>query len=182
MRDSVLAVSGTLDREMGGTLLKTGNRGYVTNDQSNNQARYDSLRRSIYLPVVRNAMYELFSAFDYNDPSAPISRRYSTVVPHQALFFLNSPMILEAALVITREVVLEIEEEQERVQEVHRRILCREASELEVERALQFVNNVQAHSEQNQVESSDQVEDSVVSAWQAYVQALISSSEFLYLD
>ncbi len=182
VRDSVLAVSGTLDREMGGTLLKTGNRGYVTNDQSNNQARYDSLRRSIYLPVVRNAMYELFSAFDYNDPSAPISRRYSTVVPHQALFFLNSPMILEAALVITREVVLEIEEEQERVQAVHRRILCREASELEVERALQFVNNVQAHSEQNQVESSDQVEDSVVSAWQAYVQALISSSEFLYLD
>ena len=186
VRDSVLAVSGTLDREMGGTLLMTGNRGYVTNDQSNNQARYDVPRRSIYLPVVRNAMYELFSAFDYNDPSAPIATRYSTVVPHQALFFLNSPMVLDSALVIAREVLAQIEKESDRVQEMHRRILCREATETEVVRALGFVNNVREYIEsspgQDRSDSPDKTDDPVESAWHAYAQALISSSEFLYLD
>ena len=182
----MLAVSGVLDRKMGGTLLMTGNRGYVTNDQSNNQARYDVPRRSIYLPVIRNAMYELFSAFDYNDPSAPISSRYSTVVPHQALFFLNSPMVLDSALVIAREVLAQVEKENERVQEMHRRILCREATEKEVERALGFVNNVRDYIRtspgQERSDSSAAIDDPVESAWQAYAQALISSSEFLYLD
>lgn len=183
VRDSVLEVSGTLDKEMGGTLLMTANRGYVTNDQSNNQARYDVPRRSIYLPVIRNAMYELFSAFDYNDPSAPISKRYSTVVPHQALFFLNSPMVLESALEIAREAMAEFENVKERVQEVHRRILCREATDSEVERAIRFINNVRdfMRTEDGEEARADSVE-SEESAWQAYAQALISSSEFLYLD
>ncbi len=180
VRDSVLAVSRALDREMGGTLLMTGNRGYVTNDQSNNQARYDLPRRSIYLPVIRNAMYELFSAFDYNDPSAPISKRYSTVVPHQALFFLNSPMVLDAALAITRQ-VLEMElSEQSRVQEFYRRILCREATDEEVDRSLEFVNRAREYFVASP--EADRPGDAVESSWHAFSQALLASSEFLYLD
>ena len=97
VRDALLAVSGQLDPAVGGTLLSTRNRGYVTNDQSRNQARYDAPRRSIYLPVIRNAMYELFSAFDFNDPSVPVDRRSATVVAHQALFFLNAPLVIGAA-------------------------------------------------------------------------------------
>ena len=186
VRDSVLAVGGMLDREMGGTLLMTGNRGYVTNDQSNNQARYDVPRRSIYLPVVRNAMYELFSAFDYNDPSAPITKRFSTVIPHQALFFLNSPMVLDSALAIAREVIDQFEQETDKVHAMHRRILCREATEREVERAIGFVNNIrqyiQTSPEQDRPGDADNTSDPLESAWQAYAQALLSSSEFLYLD
>ncbi|MDE0960694.1 MAG: DUF1553 domain-containing protein [Planctomycetota bacterium] len=180
VRDSVLAVSRGLDREMGGTLLMTGNRGYVTNDQSNNQARYDLPRRSIYLPVIRNAMYELFSAFDYNDPSTPISKRYSTVIAHQALFFLNSPMVLEAALAISKQVFdLELTDV-DQVQEMHRRVLCREATEAEVERAILFVNRVEDSILASPEE--DRPGDPQLSAWQAYCQALLASSEFLYLD
>jgi hypothetical protein len=180
VRDSVLAVSGVLDRKMGGTLLMTGNRGYVTNDQSNNQARYDVPRRSIYLPVIRNAMYELFSAFDYNDASAPISKRYTTVVPHQALFFLNAPMVLDAALAVTRQVFdMELSEEG-RVQEIHRRILCREATDEEVDRAIVFVNRAMEYFRSSAEE--DRPGDPVESSWQAFSQALLASSEFLYLD
>ena len=180
VRDSVLAVSLGLDPEMGGTMLMTGNRGYVTNDQSNNQARYDLPRRSIYLPVIRNAMYELFSAFDYNDASAPISKRYTTVVPHQALFFLNAPMVLDAALAVTRQVFdMELSEEG-RVQEIHRKILCREATDEEVDRAIVFVNRATEYFRSSAEE--DRPGDPVESSWQAFSQALLASSEFLYLD
>jgi hypothetical protein len=97
IRDSVLAVAGSLDRTMGGTLLGSGDHDYVTNDQSGNAAQYDTNRRSVYLPVIRNAMFGLFTAFDYPDASAPIDCRPRTVVAPQALFFLNAPFVEKAA-------------------------------------------------------------------------------------
>jgi hypothetical protein len=67
LRDAVLAVSGTLDKTMGGSLLATGDAAYVTNDQSRDQAQYAAPRRSLYLPVIRNSIYDLFQSFDFGD-------------------------------------------------------------------------------------------------------------------
>ena len=178
VRDSVLQVSGQLDRKMGGTLLMTPNRGYVTNDQSNNQARYDLPRRSIYLPVIRNAMYELFSAFDYNDPSIHIARRPSTVVAHQALYFLNSPMVIEAAGMVVDEVLKETEDENARIDACYRRILCRHATESELERASSYFEKVRQW--RSDLEAPDEISDQQV--WHSFCQTLLASSEFLYLD
>ena len=100
IRDAVLATSGDLDRSVGGTLLGIGDHDYVTNDQSGNGAKYDSNRRSIYLPVIRNAMFGLFTAFDYPDASTPIDCRPHTVVAPQALFFMNAPFVETAAMKI----------------------------------------------------------------------------------
>ncbi|MEZ6196883.1 MAG: DUF1549 domain-containing protein [Planctomycetota bacterium] len=83
VRDAILFVSGALDLKAGGTLLATPDRDYVTNDQSRDAASYQAPRRSLYLPIIRNAVYDLFSTFDYNDPSAPMARRGTTVIPHQ---------------------------------------------------------------------------------------------------
>src|SRR5206468_5731351 len=44
IRDAMLAISGKLDLTMGGSLLKTKNHDYVTNDQSGNAAAYNSYR------------------------------------------------------------------------------------------------------------------------------------------
>lgn len=97
VRDALLAASGRLDRTMGGSLLRTENGGYVTNDQSANAAEFDSPRRALYLPVIRNAMYDMFAAFDYADPSTPLEQRPTSTVPHQALFLMNSPFAAECA-------------------------------------------------------------------------------------
>lgn len=93
LRDAMLATAGTLDRRFGGSLLPTEDRGYVTNDQSGDAARYDSLRRSLYLPIVRNAMYDLFAAFDYADPSVHQEQRPQSTVATQALWLLNAPLV-----------------------------------------------------------------------------------------
>ena len=60
---------------MGGTLLKTKDYDYVTNDQSGNAANYDAPRRSVYLPIIRNAMFDMFQAYDVGDPSAVNAKR-----------------------------------------------------------------------------------------------------------
>ncbi|MEQ1631885.1 MAG: DUF1553 domain-containing protein [Planctomycetota bacterium] len=95
VRDSILAVCGTLDRTRGGSLLGVGNRGYVTNDQSGDGARYEAPRRSIYLPVIRNAMYDLFTVFDYADPSVHQEQRPQSTVALQALLLMNSPFVVQ---------------------------------------------------------------------------------------
>ena len=41
----------------------------VNNDQSASNDSYEDRRRSVYLPVIRNDMYDLYSIFDYPDAS-----------------------------------------------------------------------------------------------------------------
>ena len=94
MRDALLFVSGQLDETTGGTLLPTANRAYVTSTANVNPAIYTSRRRSIYLPVVRSALFEVFTAFDFADPSTLNGQRDQTTVAPQALFMMNSEFVL----------------------------------------------------------------------------------------
>ncbi|MBM4077746.1 MAG: DUF1553 domain-containing protein, partial [Planctomycetes bacterium] len=94
IRDSMLAIGGVLDETPGGTMLTTPNRNYVTSTASVNPAVYNGVRRSIYLPVVRSALYEVFSAFDFADPSTINGQRDRTTIAPQALFMMNSEFVL----------------------------------------------------------------------------------------
>ena len=90
IRDGMLAVAGLLDRTMGGTLLKATPRQYVTSTANRNYEGYSHPRRSVYLPVIRSAVYDVFQTLDFPDPSVPNGQRAATTVPTQALFMLNS--------------------------------------------------------------------------------------------
>ena len=49
------------------------------------------MRRSVYAPVFRNALPEIFEAFDFADPSSVVGKRNASTVAPQALFVLNHP-------------------------------------------------------------------------------------------
>jgi hypothetical protein len=170
IRDSVLAVAGTLDPAMGGTLLGSGDHDYVTNDQSGNAARYDTNRRSVYLPVIRNAMFGLFSAFDYPDSSAPIDCRPRTVVAPQALFFLNAPFVEAAAKSIAVEVSSEEASADERIREAFRRALARDPEPGERDDSRAFL----ADLERGGLSPED--------AFARLCHALLSTNEFVSLE
>jgi hypothetical protein len=57
--------------------------------------------RSIYLPVIRNDLPEIFEAFDFANPHLSTGARTGTSVPAQGLFFLNDAMIMDAATAIS---------------------------------------------------------------------------------
>ena len=139
IRDSVLAVAGSLDATMGGSLLNVGDHDYVTNDQSGNAARYDSPRRTVYLPVIRNAMFGMFSAFDYPDSSMPIDCRSRTVVAPQALLFMNAPFVEDAAQRIASDLVRELPDRNARIREAFRKALAREPDAREHEHSRDFL-------------------------------------------
>ena len=77
IRDMILAVSGQLRQEMGGP-------GFSTDFASDYAYQQSGTRRSVYSPVFRNALPELFDAFDFADPSMVVGRRnVSTVAPRR---------------------------------------------------------------------------------------------------
>ena len=96
IRDAVTAVTGEIDLAPGGTLLTYKDRAYVANTSKRGSNDYDNPRRAVYLPVVRSSLYEMFQAFDLPDPTTPNGDRNSTVIAPQALFMMNSTLMLKS--------------------------------------------------------------------------------------
>ncbi len=98
MRDSILAVSGRLDRTRGGpAITHVKNREFLFDHTSKDGTTYESRRRSLYLPVVRNHLYDVFQLFDAPDATVMSGDRSTTTVATQALFWMNSPLVTESA-------------------------------------------------------------------------------------
>ncbi len=67
--------------------------------------RTDYRCRSVYLPVIRNDLPELFDAFDFANPHTATGARPVTTVPVQALYLLNDVQVVEAAELTARRVL-----------------------------------------------------------------------------
>ena len=170
LRDSVLHVAGVLDETRGGTLLGAGNGDYVTNDQSGNAANYGVKRRSLYLPVIRNALYDLFGTFDYNDPSMHIDARPRTVDASQSLLMMNSPLVLESSEHLAQRILTAEASDSARVQALWKVVYSRAASPDEMADALAHVHAV------------SQMRGEASFAWQNLAQALLASNEFMHVE
>ncbi|MFQ3592320.1 MAG: DUF1553 domain-containing protein, partial [Gemmataceae bacterium] len=81
IRDSLLAVAGTLERRMGGP----------------GTLKPDMPRRSLYFFQKRSQMNPMMMIFDAPDASVGIEARTTTTIAPQALLLMNSPVVRQAA-------------------------------------------------------------------------------------
>jgi hypothetical protein len=86
IRDGMLSVSGRMKLELGG-------RTFPENRAADYGFEYTDVRRSVYVPVFRNALPEIFEAFDFATPTMVVGKRNTSTVPTQALFLLNHPFV-----------------------------------------------------------------------------------------
>ncbi len=99
IRDAVLAVSGRLDRTVGGPSVTP----YLTDSMAGRGRPSASGpldgggRRTLYVGVRRNFLSPLLLAFDFPQPFSTVGRRGTTNVPAQALALLNNPLVHEQA-------------------------------------------------------------------------------------
>jgi len=84
IRDSLLAVGGNLDPTMYGRPVDFA-------------SQTDSTRRTIYGRVDRSDIDDVLVNFDFANPDMPNGKRHDTIVPQQALFFMNSPLVIGQA-------------------------------------------------------------------------------------
>ena len=91
LRDTLLSVSGQLK------LDPPNGPSYPASLASDYGYKAASLQRSVYLPVFRNALAEIFEAFDFADASVATGRRNVSTVAPQALYLMNNAFVLEQA-------------------------------------------------------------------------------------
>lgn len=172
IRDSMLSISGLLERERGGpgvfpplppelrsTLLK--------NQWSAQKHEKDAYRRSIYTFARRNLRYPIFDAFDRPDAGASCAVRNKSTTATQSLYLLNSPFTLECAQKCATIVVNNSNGKIEReVDSLIELIYGRPADEAEREELLAILR------------TPENLAASLVTA----AVALFNTNEFLYVD
>lgn len=176
IRDSLLTVSGQLDPTIGGTLLKVKNREFFFDHTSKDLTTYDSSRRSLYLPVVRNNVFDMFQLFDFPDPAVSSSRRASTVVAPQALLMLNSDFVMKCAADCADRTLASASDDRLRLGQLYVQIYGREPTAVERHDDLAFVGEVSRTAATNADPDGGQRK-----AWTALCQVLFAASEFIYV-
>ncbi|MCA9173372.1 MAG: PSD1 domain-containing protein [Planctomycetales bacterium] len=103
-RDSLRLAAGTLDlNPMDSTVWYLGDQATAVGDNKNRR-RTDFPSRSVYLPVIRNDLPELFDVFDFADPQVATGMRPETMVAPQGLFMLNDDSLTEASTATARRI------------------------------------------------------------------------------
>lgn len=172
IRDGLLAVADQLDFAVGGKTLPHRN---FTNLNAGAASRdpelYATNRRSVYLPVLRSALYEVFAAFDFASPSTSNGHRSSTLVAPQALFMMNAPLMDEASRGFANRLDRESRGgEAGRVRRAIQIAYSRSPNAGEVGEWREFLERYRVAS------------GSSSGAWQAFCRVLLASNEFLYLQ
>jgi mono/diheme cytochrome c family protein len=160
LRDALLAASGHLDMTMGGP----------GDDITKSTAR----RRTVYGFVERQNLPGVFRTFDFASPDASTAQRYTTTVPQQALFLMNSAFPVEQAKqFVTRNDVTVLKTDVERINRLHRIAYGRPADKEEIELGLKFLAAAKAEA---------RGEGSKLTPWEQYGQVLLLANEFAFVD
>ena len=176
IRDSLLELGGQLDLKMGGQLLGVKARAYVTGTASK-QNTYDAPRRSVYLPVLRSAVYDVLQSFDFPDPSVVNGDRSTTTIPSQALVLMNSSLMGQAAKGLAQRILDSgTADDLALVRSIYGSILGRPPSGSEENRWITALSTLEdRYSKAGEKEARRR-------AWRSFARVLLSSNEFIYVE
>ncbi len=179
IRDAVMAVGEGLDLRMGGSMLTFKDREYVTSVRNRDSTDYDVNRRAVYLPVIRSSLYDVFQAFDFGDPSVSNGNRQSTVVSPQALFMMNSSVVLEQSGNMATGLLEKAQlDDVGRIRKAYEIALGRLPTAPETDRALRFIARVGTKLRSHEPDDAKRL----LRAWQSLCRTLVASNEFLHLE
>ncbi len=136
MRDSLLAVGGNLDSTIGGRSVEIDGKNYST-------------RRSIYGNIDRQNLPGMFRTFDLASPDTSSAGRFTTTVPQQALFLMNSPFIAGESRALANRAGADDEAQnaEKTIRELYQLAVQRQPTDREFNRALRFVTSEQSRPE-----------------------------------
>ena len=165
IRDTILYVSGELQPGTGGPTI-------ATDTAADYAYKHTSKQRSVYLPVLRNALPELFEVFDFPDTSRVTGQRNVTTVAPQSLFLMNHPFVMEQARYFADRLLAKSGlDDKARVEEAYRLALGRQPAEGELRLALKYLSEPAASSSGARPQ-----------AWAQLCHSIFASLDFRYLD
>src|SRR5262249_25663243 len=174
----VLAVSGALDRTMGGEHPFPPEPTWRFSQHLHFFAVYDTNRRSVYLMQQRLKKHPFFEVFDGSDTNASADSRAQSVTPVQALFLMNSPFIHEQSDRFAVRVGMAYDTLRERIDYAFRLAYGRSPKLEEIREAQQFLRQTRLELQAGGA-PVDQLNQKALAS---YLRVVLSSNEFLYLD
>jgi len=161
IRDSILSVSGQLSMQQGGPTIRKFSQydfGY----------EFNTIRRSVYVPLFRNTLLEGLETFDVANPNVVSGRRSETTLPTQALYLMNSPFVNAEAERAGERISRNGVTDAERVRLAYRLALGREPSAIEADVVMKFIGKSKTGQKSR--------------TWSALAHSLFGSVDFRHLD
>ena len=180
LRDSILAVSGRLDRSMFGPSVPI----YLTafmqgRGRPKESGPLDGAgRRSIYVAVRRNFLSPMMLAFDTPTPSSAIGRRNVSNVPAQALILMNDPFVVEQCRHWARRVLAESNlSAADGIRRMYHSAFGREPTAAETSAATAFLDQ---QSREYGLDQANRMTDERL--WADLGHVLLNVKEFLFVE
>ena len=178
VRDSLIAVGDGLDRTIGQSLLTVKNRAYFFDHTSKDLTDYRSNRRSIYLPVVRNNVYDVFQLLDHPDAAVPNGDRPTTTIAPQALMMMNSEFVEQSTANFTALIWNDrLKTDDERIELAYLRAYGRQPTTHEVAASKTYLSDVALAFQATQASPDQQQKQ----CWNSLCHVIVSSNEFIYV-
>lgn len=156
LRDSMLLVSGLLDVKVGGPSIDSTREPF-------------SHRRTVYGYIERQNLPGMFRTFDFANPDTHSPQRFSTTVPQQALFLMNSKFVSHIAKsIVQRPEVSWTVDPNERIESLYRLLFQRSPRPDELHRCRRFLDGMPTSNQP--------------SAWEQFAQALLMINEFAFVE
>lgn len=165
IHDSMLAVTGELQREVGGRAKPLWPQGPSDDQYSRRRAIYGYINRFNLDPTLR--------AFDFPSPMQTAGHREESIVASQALFTMNSKFVIDRANALVNTTAFRAcSDDTSRIAHLFQTLFQRPPAAPEVERIRRFV------AQQEKFSGGARV----IPPWAVLAQALLMSNEFQYVD
>ena len=180
LRDSILLSAGELDlvRPETSVVAKYKSTQGIGRGVTEDTFNVEMPKRSVYLPVVRNAVPESLRVFDFAEPSILVGDRMVTTVPTQALFMMNSTFVIDHSKNLAQRLMQQDEPRANQIVAAYRAVVTRSPSDEELERGTRFVDS----TTQKLMDNNKNESDAEQLALAAFCQALYASGEFRILN
>ena len=189
LRDSLLAIGGKLDLTMWGRPVDLTQEPFST-------------RRTVYGYINRNDLAEVLNHFDFANPDLTTGKRYETTVPQQALFLMNSPLVVQQAKnLVARPDFRALSDEGARIQLLYELIYQRPPRAEESKLGLEFVSEEPSHEKAPPASITKSpplgmgrpqarrgparkifVQREPLNAWEEYAHALLQANEASFVN
>ncbi|MDG2206371.1 MAG: PSD1 and planctomycete cytochrome C domain-containing protein [Pirellulales bacterium] len=185
-RDTVLAISGRLDRQPAGSHPFPHKRTFHYRQHEPFQENYQTDKRSIYLLQSRLRKIPFIDLFDGPDGNIPFPERRSTSTPLQSLYLMNAPFIHEQSLAVAERIIRETESDRSAIDWAYRWLFGRRATDEELVGIQNYLEKasraIAAADKVNSEVDAEREKDPRRDAWAACVRSMFASNAFLYID
>jgi hypothetical protein len=181
IRDSMLAVSGTLDSSMAGEQPFPPQREWHYTQHTPFFAKaedYENNKRSVYMMQQRIRKQPYLNTFDGADTNSTTAVRPVSNTAIQALYFMDDALVFAKADALAVRVGMAFDTETERIGFTYRLLFGRPAGPDEVNLASDYLRQARAAMGRAGVDAEHQHRSALAS----YLRVLMSSDEFLFVD